>query len=550
MKNISLTLLVGVLGALSMSAQAPHGFKYQTVVRDSSGSLITTQAVSFRIGIVQDSIYGVTVFSETHLKTTNQFGIVSMDIGMGNVESGVFENINWSISPHFLKVEMDASGGSNYQFMGTSQLLSVPYSLNSGSLTLVSPNGTNYEITVDDFGNLSTDCVPDPSISFAGPQQDSACNPAILQANSPQYGQGVWSIVNGTGGSFVNPNDPTTQFSGQPGNTYTLRWTITNECGTSVDGVNISFMASPTTADAGPDQLNISSPATLAGNSPGYGTGSWSIVSGIGGSITDPSDPFSLFSGIADSSYTLRWTISTVCDNSSDEVDISFTGSGGGCPATVTDIDGNTYNTIQIGNQCWMRENLKTTTYRNGTAIPIVTNNTTWSNLTTGAYCWWDNNIAWKNKYGALYNAFAVVNPNGLCPTGWHIPSFAEWNTLENSISGPNKGDKLKSCRQENSPLGGPCLTSDHPRWNASGIAWGTDYYQFTALPGGCRYQTGEFPGWSSMNSIGQIARWWTSNEVNWSHQWSRSIDFNNNNFTNYNGWYKQYGVSVRCVKD
>jgi len=225
-----------------------------------------------------------------------------------------------------LKLELDETGNTNYQFMGTSELLSVPYSINSGSLTLTSPNGTNYEVTVDDDGNLITNssCSPMPSMANAGPDQNSICFPAILAANNPQYGTGVWSIVNGTGGSFTDTSNPASEFSGIAGNAYTLRWTISNVCGYTEDDMNISFEEAPTVADAGTDQTDVCSPTNLAGNTPTNGTGLWTVESGTGGNITEPSNPISEFTGTVGNSYVLRWTITTACDNSFNEVSISF----------------------------------------------------------------------------------------------------------------------------------------------------------------------------------------------------------------------------------
>jgi len=97
----------------------------------------------------------------------------------------------------------------------------------------------------------------------------------------------------------------------------------------------------------------------------------------------------------------------------------------------VTDIDGNVYRTVQIGNQVWMAENLKTTKYPDGTSISYPgADNTAWQNNTTGAYAWYNNDISWKDSYGALYNWHAVNSDKGLCPPGWHVPSDAEWTQL------------------------------------------------------------------------------------------------------------------------
>jgi uncharacterized protein (TIGR02145 family)/uncharacterized repeat protein (TIGR02543 family) len=104
----------------------------------------------------------------------------------------------------------------------------------------------------------------------------------------------------------------------------------------------------------------------------------------------------------------------------------------------VTDFDNNIYNTVLIGNQCWMKENLKTTTYRNGTPINNTTNNTDWNNYLTGSYLWYNNDIANKEIYGALYNIRAVTSTHGLCPAGWHVPSKQEFETMINSIGGYN----------------------------------------------------------------------------------------------------------------
>ena len=324
MKKIIIVLLMTLIVVTSIFAQAPKSFKYQAIVRDNTGSIIADQLVSFRIGIIQDSINGSLIYSETHSITTNQFGMALLSIGDGSVETGIFENINWGIKSHFMKLELDETGGTNYQFMGTSELLSVPYSINSGSLTLTSPGGANYEVSVDDNGNLITSCIPMPSIANAGVDQDSVYYPATLAANIPQYGNGLWSIVNGTGGSFADETNPISEFYGIAGNSYTLLWTISNACGFTEDDMNISFKVGDLTVDAGPDQIDACSPTNLEGNTPSNGTGLWTIESGTGGSITEPANPTSEFTGIAGNLYTLRWTITTGDQSGSDEVNIGF----------------------------------------------------------------------------------------------------------------------------------------------------------------------------------------------------------------------------------
>ena len=218
------------------------------------------------------------------------------------------------------------------------------------------------------------------------------------------------------------------------------------------------------------------------------------------------------------------------------------------CPGTptVTDIDGNVYQTVLIGSQCWMAENMKVTSYNNGAIIPNVKEANEWLNLLTGAYVWYDNDPSWKNPYGALYNWFTVVDPNGLCPEGWHIPSHNEWTELTNFIGGTGAphANELKSCRQVSSPLGGECNTSEHPRWDDSNNSvFGTDDYGFSALPGGYRVGLGQF------NLLGGYGAWWSSTEYSYWFSWGRSMFWDTENVGNFYD-YKQVGRSVRCLKD
>src|SRR5690606_29675124 len=163
-----------------------------------------------------------------------------------------------------------------------------------------------------------------PTVASAGADQ-TICGPsATLAANTPVVGQGKWTIQSGSGGGFLDDEDPATTFSGDPGETYVLRWTISNGvCADSFDEVTIHFDEAPTTADAGGDQEVCGNSATLAANTPATGTGKWSVVSGAGGAFVDNEDPNTTFNGVPGTTYTLAWTISSplgVCAPSSDEV--------------------------------------------------------------------------------------------------------------------------------------------------------------------------------------------------------------------------------------
>ena len=158
MKKILLSI-IGIIASVIMflpqqvNAQSPNAFSYQAVARASNGDQIANQAVSFRISILQDSISGSSVYSETHSATTNKYGLVNLQIGNGT-SGNDFTAINWANGPYFVKVEMDASGGTTYAETGTSQLLSVPYALAAGELLLYR-DGKSYKTYLKDDGGYA-----------------------------------------------------------------------------------------------------------------------------------------------------------------------------------------------------------------------------------------------------------------------------------------------------------------------------------------------------------------------------------------------------------
>jgi uncharacterized protein (TIGR02145 family) len=190
---------------------------------------------------------------------------------------------------------------------------------------------------------------------------------------------------------------------------------------------------------------------------------------------------------------------------------------------TVTDIDGNVYHTVQIGNQTWMIENLKTTKYNDGTSIPYVTNKDLWSNLTTPAYCYYDNDLnTYKSYYGALYNWYAV-NTGKLCPAGWHVPSDAEWSVLTKYFENQDS-------------VGSDLRTIIHD----IGFDNNTDY---TYLSGGYRTLDGSY------SDVGQLGYWWTATEYYDDIAYYRYL-YNVDSFVYGSNSYKFMGLSVRCIKD
>jgi uncharacterized protein (TIGR02145 family) len=231
--------------------------------------------------------------------------------------------------------------------------------------------------------------------------------------------------------------------------------------------------------------------------------------------------------------------------------------------APVTDIDGNVYNTVTIGTQTWMAENLKTTKYNDKTAIPNVTDSTAWINLTTPSYCWYNNDeTTYKGTYGALYNWYVVDSAsNGgknVCPKGWHVPTDDEWTILtdyltNNGYGYGGSGDEIaKSMASQwfwnmGTEIAGS-VGYDQASNNSSG---------FTALPGGFRYSG--FAGGPdglrysgiglSYENIGYYGTWWSSSGFLPTFGWWREEGYNWSQVESSASDY-QSGYSIRCLKD
>jgi uncharacterized protein (TIGR02145 family) len=194
----------------------------------------------------------------------------------------------------------------------------------------------------------------------------------------------------------------------------------------------------------------------------------------------------------------------------------------------VADADNNYYYSVTIGTQTWLLENLKTTLYRDGTAIPLVTENTAWKNLTTPGYCWYNNDEAkYESAYGALYNWY-TVSTGKLCPAGWHVPANSEWITLTNYLGGESlAGNKLKEAG------------STH--WGD--LNNGTNETGFTALPGGDRKDDGSF------SDNGSSGFWWSvSSALPTSSYYA--VLYSSSGSLVRGGNPNVFGYSVRCIKD
>jgi uncharacterized protein (TIGR02145 family) len=198
-------------------------------------------------------------------------------------------------------------------------------------------------------------------------------------------------------------------------------------------------------------------------------------------------------------------------------------------PNQITDIDENVYNTVTIGNQIWMRENLKTTRFQNEVEIPNVTGNAAWSSLTSAAYCEYDNNTANVTTYGRLYNAFAFFSDHGLCPIGWRRPTYDDWSVLTDYLGGYEvAGGKMKE--------------AGYIHWQSPNTG-ATNESGFTALPSGRRSPTGLYTALTTDATYGKL---WLGPDNQWS---SVNLYYNNVVAQLAGSIGLQNGFAVRCIQ-
>ena len=413
MKKFYIFLCLAVASLTQLQAQTPQGFNYQATVRNTTGELIVNSNVYFKFNVIQGAQTTVPVFTETHYVPTDDLGQVTLIIGEGTANTGVFSEIEWSLGSYFLGIELSIDGPNDYVAMGTTQLLSVPYALyaaNSGNATATTP----------DLGSVLA-------------QNNSASDQQIKNLQDPTEAQ-----------------------------------------------------------DA----------ATKA-------------------------------------------YIDALIANLQSQIDNTEA-------ASVTDIDGNTYDYIAYGTQVWTVDNAAMVTYRDGTLIPQVTGATEWSNLTTGAWCY-HNNDPTKPRF---YNWYAVMGIHDtdpstsnkeFAPEGWHVSSDAEWTTLENHLIAnsynydqTNTGNKIAKSMASNTgwvfsstEIG--AVSNDQSLNNSS---------EFNAFPEATRINDGSFDS----DGEGFDTIFWSSTVADLG-SWYRLLNYESSSLGR-GASNNQSGFSVRFVRD
>jgi uncharacterized protein (TIGR02145 family) len=397
MKTKSLILLLLFVTIIAYS-QAPQAFKYQTVIRDNTGAGIANQEVSIRVSVIPNAAGNTPIYTETHSVTTNSAGMVSLEVGNGTAVTGDFTTIDWSTGIYFLGIEVDPDGGSTYQSLGTSQLLSVPYALFAETvgnvddadadpenelITAASLNGTTLEITEAgdlhqvDLSSLQDTCSDDQTLT------------EVLVSGNDAGGQRITNL-----GTPVDSADAATKAYVDILKMYILQLApLTN------------------LIDAGVPASDL-----LAA---GY-TVPELVAAGI--SIQDM--------------MALGITLSEIIQNGASIDDILAEGINvDDSTGVLLDLrDSISYNWIGIGDQIWMSENLN-----------YVSD--------TGHEYSYLNNPAYADTFGRLYPWHTAL---AMCPSGWSLPTDVQWGTMEMELGmsvgvvyntgfrGTNQGTQLK----------------------------------------------------------------------------------------------------------
>ncbi len=294
----------------------------------------------------------------------------------------------------------------------------------------------------------------------------------------------------------------------------------------------------PTVSQPLPQTVTAPAPATFSVTASGTGPLSYqwqraeaatpatfvNVASGTGGTTASYT---TAATSRSDSGALFRCFVTNGCPGSATSLPTALTVNSAAA-GTVTDTDGNVYHTVTIGTQVWMVENLKTTRLNDGTAIPLVTGNSAWTNLSTPGYCYYNDSALYGNSYGALYNWY-TVKAGTLAPKGWHVPSDSEWSVLTTFLGGATvAGGKLKE--------------AGTTHWESPNTG-ATNETGFSALPGGYRYDDGTFD-----YSV-QYGYWWSSTVESATDSWFRSMNYLYAG-VNRNSFSANYGYSVRCVKN
>ncbi len=561
-----LVLSAIMLFSLIANSQTPQKMSYQAVVRDASNNLVTNKEVSAQISILSGSANGSVVYSEVFNPKTNLNGLFTIEIGNGNG----FDTISWGKGSYFIKTEVDLQGGSNFQITGTSQLLSVPFALyaHSSGSSIPGPKGDQGDAGLP---GIKGDKGDKGEIGDIGPQglKGDKGEKGDTGAIGPQGLKGDKGDI----GLKGDQGDPGIAFNNSE-ISIDKTWTsdkINSELNKKADSLSLA-------------KISYSGSYNDLTNAPVLFSGIYSELTGVpsikdsvlsygfDGKYTSLSQnpDLSMYDKDSTNDVTLN-SVQVIGAKKTFEDTINFNSKiyatkgidAGNQKITnlsapvlaadaatkayvdallariekleatngliVNDFDGNIYNTVLVGTQIWLKENMKTTKYSNGVTIPRVDLFGSWDDQTDGAFCVYLNTDSKKDTFGLLYNYYTVVNSNKICPVGYHVPTEADFDVLIAYLGGTAvAGGKMKEVSE----------VWKTPNTGASNSA------EFYGLPGGMRVGAG-----GAYQHINDIMYMWTESQVDASN--ARGIYVRYDNSSIYKAATpKLAGYSVRCLKD
>lgn len=528
------------------------GITYQAVILKPEGQNIpgynderaplTNTAICLRFSIFKGAVLE---YQETRNLNTDEFGMVNTIIGGGVYVSGTsttLAGVDWDGNAKNLVVEVDVKGTcSQFIEISNQPFTYVPYAFyaeNSGTPGPQGPAGPQGPQGIQGPQGVAGATGPQGPIGLTGP----AGPQGIAGATGPQGPAGTFQNGVNIGDLYYWNGSAWTIL---PIGTNGQNLTVCN--GVPIWGPCILPSSNGTAVITSINSCSISSTGILAAGDAVSGVtqtvnvtvgtiGTYNISATANGVTFSASGTFTSV-GAQNIILTATGTptaigTNTFTLNTTPNCNFSLTT----IPLTITDIDGNNYATIQICNQIWSQSNLNVSKYRNGDIIPQITNATQWANATEGAWCYYQNNTANGPVYGKLYNWYAVNDPRGLAPTGWHIPSNAEWTILTDCLGGTFidaatvgvAGGKMKQSGTTN------WLFPNTDATNISG---------FNGLPGGVINYFGNFEA-----PTGTYGGWWSSSQFG-NFAGHRGLNHNDGNVVK-SGLGLLTGLSVRLVKD
>lgn len=542
MKKLTLVFL-SFLFVSTIVAQPPQKVSYQAVVRDQDNNLIVNQQIGVKLSILETSPNGLPVYAELHQITTNSNELMTLVVGSGTPTPGsIFSDIDWAYQDFYLQTEIDLQGGNQYTIVGTQQLITVPYAFHSGTSTYADSSDF-YHLANRPIGSNMGDILY---------WNDQTNEWSVLPIG--QQGQ-VLSVHNGNlfwvNSTIVNNSPPTiitdTIFD-ITGRTAKVRATITDVGSSDIIASGVCWSTTPNPSIGNSYSTDGTSIGTFV-----------STINGLTSGTTFYARAYATNSIGTRYGQPISFTTPTHC-------------------GTVTDYDGNIYQTVYIGAQCWMKENLKTTHYSNGAAITKgeSSTNSYYPHGSNKYYYIYDDSLTIPAS-GLLYSWGAVMNGagsssnnpsgiQGICPSGWHVPSNAEWCEMENYIE-PGIDVNCNSTGYRGSmakKLAKPERWSDY---QSNSFAPGYWYYDttgfntsgFSAIPNG-RYEYYYSSTLSNRTAkyenLNLNAYWWTCTLLDNTYAYYRSMEYSNsginldNRRISASTGVNYYAFAVRCVKN